>query len=255
MGSTPPGETRAEIARRRLAELAAAFDAAPPADDETGPESGQFDTTERAQFFESARRVTVTHLRAVGTGAAVLLLIAAWWLLQSRPEEAPLSDASSAQALKSSTTEVTEEPAEVVIDVAGKVRRPGIVVLPIGSRVHDAIEAAGGTKGKVDLSDLNLARVLTDGEQIRVGITEPAAQATASPIGSVPSQNAGGGLININTASSAELETLPGVGPVTAGAIIDWRTRNGAFRTVDDLIDVRGIGEATLERLRDLVQV
>ena len=141
-----------------------------------------------------------------------------------------------------------EAPAELVVDVAGKVRRPGIAVLPAGSRVVDALEAAGGARHGVDLTSLNLARPVVDGEQILVGVRPsrgwPAAWARRRP---------GSSMVNLNTADQAALETLPGVGPVTAESIIAWRTDNGGFTSVDELLEVDGIGEATLEDLAPLV--
>ena len=129
--------------------------------------------------------------------------------------------------------------------MTGKVRRPGIVVLDTGARVVDALEAAGGERKGVDLSTLNLARVLVDGEQIVVGATQAAVPA-------VPSGSAVPGapttLVNLNTASQAELETLPDVGPVTALAILAWRDEHGGFTSVDELLEVDGIGETTLEQ-------
>ncbi len=143
--------------------------------------------------------------------------------------------------------------AEVVVDVAGKVRRPGIVRLPAGARVVDAVKAAGGPRRGVDLSGLNLARVLVDGEQVVVGVPAPAgvAASAASAAGSGPP----GALVNINTATQDQLETLPGIGPVTAQAILQWRTDNGAFSAVDELLEVSGIGEATLADLAPFVTV
>ena len=142
---------------------------------------------------------------------------------------------------------------EVVVDVAGKVREPGIVQLPAGSRVVDAVEAAGGARRGVDLSGLNLARVLVDGEQVVVGIPAPAGVAASAA--SAPGTGPPGALVNINTATQTELETLPGIGPVTAQAILQWRTDNGAFSAVDELMEVSGIGEATLADLAPFVTV
>lgn len=142
---------------------------------------------------------------------------------------------------------------EVVVDVAGKVRRPGIVVLPTGSRVADALDAVGGARRGVDLSSVNLARVLVDGEQILVG-QAPVAGAAPS-MATNPAPGDGSTLVNINTATIEELETLPGIGPVTAQSIIDWRTANGGFASVDQLLDVDGIGEKTLADLAPLVTI
>lgn len=142
-------------------------------------------------------------------------------------------------------------PAQVVVDVAGKVRTPGIVRLPAGSRVVDAVAAAGGARRGVNLSGLNLARILVDGEQVVVGIAAPAgvAASAASAAGVGPPA----ALVNINVATQAELETLPGIGPVTAQAILQWRTDHGAFTAVDELMEVSGIGAATLADLAPYV--
>jgi competence protein ComEA len=133
----------------------------------------------------------------------------------------------------------------VVVDVAGKVRRPGIVRLPLGSRVVDALEAAGGARRGADLTGLNLARVLSDGEQVLVGVPAAAGPPVAAPGATV----AGGVLVNLNTATQPELETLPGVGPVTATSILEWRAEHGAFSSVDELLEVSGIGDATLAEI------
>lgn len=136
----------------------------------------------------------------------------------------------------------------LVVDVAGKVRHPGVIQLPIGSRVIDALRKVGGARPSVDLTTLNLARPLTDGEQILVG--RPAA-ATGGVAGaaSAASPTVPGALINLNSATQEQLETLPGVGPVTAQKILDWRSAHGRFSSVDELMEVSGIGEKTLARL------
>jgi competence protein ComEA len=133
----------------------------------------------------------------------------------------------------------------VVVDVAGKVRRPGVATLPAGSRVVDAIRQAGGARPGVDLTSLNLARVLVDGEQILVGVAAaPGVAASASSAaGASP---ADGALVNLNTATLEQLDGLPGVGPVTAQKILDWRTAHGSFTSIDELLEVDGIGEKTL---------
>jgi competence protein ComEA len=135
----------------------------------------------------------------------------------------------------------------VTVDVAGKVRRPGVTTLPAGSRVVDAIDKAGGARRQVDLTGLNLARVLVDGEQVLVGrgVTPGGLAGTASS--AAPATD--GALVNLNTATSEQLDTLPGVGPVTAQKILDWRTAHGAFASVDELLEVDGIGEKTLADL------
>jgi competence protein ComEA len=150
---------------------------------------------------------------------------------------------------------------EVVVHVVGAVAAPGVQRLPTGSRVIDAVEAAGGAAPDADLSRVNLAAVLADGQQVvvlRPGEAPPIA-AEADPSGPGASDGASSGgdgaLVDINRASAAELEELPGVGPATAEAIIAHRDQNGPFASVDDLLDVRGIGEAKLEQLRDRATV
>ena len=201
---------------------------------------------------------------ALGTGqlavlavvVALALATTAWWALRDggRVDSlAPVSGPGPAAPASGLSVAPSGSPAaEVVVDVTGKVRRPGIVVLEPGARVVDALDAAGGARRGADLAGLNLARLLVDGEQIVVGVPSPpgpAASAAGSP-GPDP-----GALVNLNTASIAELDELPGVGPVTAQAIVDWRTGNGGFRSVDQLLDVDGIGEKTLADLAPLVTV
>jgi competence protein ComEA len=141
---------------------------------------------------------------------------------------------------------------ELVVDVAGKVRRPGIAVLEPGDRVIDAIRAAGGARRRADLSGLNLARLLVDGEQVVVGIPPPPGIA-ASAAGDPAAQ--AGALVNINTATATQLEELPGVGPVTAESIIAFRSEHGAFTDVEELLDVSGIGDATLAEIAPHVTI
>jgi competence protein ComEA len=160
----------------------------------------------------------------------------------------PLAVAASARATTGAVPAAPgSSPAVVVVDVAGKVRHPGVTTLPAGSRVVDAIRRAGGARRGVDLSGLNLARVLVDGEQILVG-TSPAPGVAASAASTAAAGTAGP-LVNLNTATMEGLETLPGVGPVTAQKILDWRTAHGAFTSVDELLEVDGIGEKTLAQL------
>lgn len=197
--------------------------------------------------------------------AALGLAVACWWVLRGQAEPVQLE----ATAVGGLTTPVASSAghdhgeegaaargaaAEVVVDVAGRVRRPGIVVLDAGARVVDAIEEAGGARRGVDLTGLNLARVLVDGEQVLVGVPpEQGAAQPAAPGG--PGAAAGGGLVNLNTATSEQLQELPGVGPVTAEAILSFRTDHGPFTSVEELLDVRGIGEATLAEIAPHVTV
>lgn len=199
------------------------------------------------------------HLAVVCCVAAVAVGLAAWWAVRDQAEVVPVAPPvevaaspaplapvdATAGAATGGASGVAGPTEELVVDVAGKVRRPGIAVLPPGSRVVDALEAAGGARRGVDLTSLNLARPVVDGEQILVGV-----EAAAGVAGSLGSAAPGGEtLVNLNTADQAALDTLPGVGPVTAEAILSWRDANGGFTSVDELLEVDGIGEATLADL------
>jgi len=136
----------------------------------------------------------------------------------------------------------------LVVSVIGQVRQPGLVSVTSGARVADAIAAAGGALPEADLSSINLARLVVDGEQIAVGIP-----GSALPGGGDPAES--GGLVNLNTATQAELEELPGIGPVLAQRIVDFRVDNGGFTAVEQLREVSGIGPTVYEDIVDLVTV
>jgi competence protein ComEA len=197
-------------------------------------------------------RLGTAHLGVLALTIASGLAVTAWWVLHTDdtgslvPAVSPV--ATTAKPLV--PPKVTATPAGVVVvDVAGKVRRPGIATLPAGSRVVDALNAAGGVLRGVNGASINRARLLVDGEQIVVGADPPPGVA-ASATGSSPGGTA---LVNLNTADQATLEGLPGVGPVTAQSIIAWREENGGFRAVDELLEVSGIGDATLAKLAPYV--
>ncbi|WP_308315866.1 ComEA family DNA-binding protein [Streptomyces sp. CC228A] len=145
-------------------------------------------------------------------------------------------------------------PPVVVVDVSGKVLRPGVLRLPLGSRVVDALRAAGGVRPGADVTALNRARVLVDGEHVVVGVPGVVPAPAAAAL-SVPAAGpAATGPVSLSTATAEQLDTLPGVGPVLARQIIDHRTRNGGFRSVEELRDVRGIGARRFADLRPLVR-
>jgi competence protein ComEA len=285
----------AAAARRRLAAIAAEFDRGPvsargstptsPPSLRTsldlptpGSEGGRHRREDRASAW-GRRRLTAHHLTIIVLAIAGLVTIAAWWALRSVPHDDPVPLAASRSAptptvpLSASATSGSGSPSALtptggapvsesaqttglVVDVAGKVRRPGIVELPTGSRVIDALAAAGGARPGVDTAGLNLARPLVDGEQIVVGLDMPPGP-PGSPVG-VPPPSATSAVpasLDINTADQSQLETLPGIGPVTAQSILAWRTENGLFSSVDQLLDVSGIGEATLADIEPYVHV
>jgi competence protein ComEA len=226
-------------------------------------------------------RLTPAHLAVVAVVVALGVGIAAWLAVRSQadpvpvaplaPVAEPLADVpavdgspaaagsgavttgSSAEGSATSGGAAGSTTEDLTVDVAGKVRSPGIAVLPPGSRVVDALEAAGGARRGVDLTSLNLARPLVDGEQILVGVTAPAG--VPATVGDPGSATTAGALVNLNTADPPTLETLPGVGPVTAGAIISWRDQHGGFSAVEELLEVDGIGDATLAQIAPHVTI
>jgi competence protein ComEA len=208
----------------------------------------------------SGLRLRVVPSRRAVAGVALAVLLSAaftgWRVLAGRARADPVPALASAAPLAASSAGAAASPSRgpsgqvVVVDVVGRVRRPGLVRLPAGSRVDDAVRAAGGAVPGTDLSGLNLARVLVDGEQIAVGIT-----VRAPPGGPSGSGGASRGLINLNTATAEQLDSLPGIGPVLAQRILDWRTEHGRFVSVDQLRQVSGVGEAKFADIRGLVTV
>lgn len=204
------------------------------------------------------------HLAVVAVLVAIGLAVTCWWVVRGDAEPAGGGPSLALDAPGPASPAALETPApassagavaagSVTVDVAGKVRRPGIAVLDAGSRVVDAIEAAGGARRGVDLSTLNLARVLVDGEQVVVGAAAgPPPVAAGVPGATAP---AAGALVDLNTATVAELELLPEVGPVTAQSIVTWRDEHGGFTAVEELLEVDGIGDKTLATIAPHVTV
>ena len=209
--------------------------------------------------LEHLADATGTTPARIAVGGALLAAAAAVGVWATRPPgdpvEVSLPYASSTTA--PAATVSTDEPAVVVVHVAGAVARPGVYALAAGARVVDAVSAAGGLAEGADDRRLNLAAPVADGQRVyvpREGEELPPDAAAASA-GGDPGAAAGSALIDLNTADEGALDALPGVGPATAAAIVEHRQRIGRFTSVDQLLDVRGIGEAKLEALRDLVTV
>jgi competence protein ComEA len=204
-------------------------------------------------------RLGARSLWAAGLTAALLL---AGWTWLDRPRVEPVTEVASGTAAPSSVPsapsappvgEVADTSTTVVVSVVGLVSRPGLVTLQSGSRVADAVAAAGGLLPGTDPASVNLAAVVTDGQQITVGV--PGTSGGAVGGDPAPGSPGSGGRVNLNTATATELDALPGVGPVLARRIVDHRSAHGPFRSVDELDDVPGIGPAIAAELTELVTV
>lgn len=186
---------------------------------------------------------------ATTVAVAVTVVVVGWWML--KPAAPDVESALGTLPVDSSVAPIvaTQPPSEFVVHVAGSVAVPGVVRVVAGARVIDAIDAAGGPLPRAALDTVNLAAAVVDGERVYV----PA-------VGEVVNPPIGGAVesifpIDLNRADEAALDRLPGVGPATAAAIVDYRTSIGSFVSVDDLLNVPGIGPAKVSALRDLVTV
>ncbi len=229
----------------------------------------------RGGVFDPGRR----GLAVLAVAALLAALGGAWYFTAARPAAgAPPADPAPASApgpqspqgsgaaltgwpTAASSASASSEP--IVVDVVGKVTAPGVVELPPGARVRDAIAAAGGALPGTDLTALDLASKLADGQQLFVGMPPPSGAAAQAAGGVVGGEPAGGGdsggassaIVNLNTATLAQLETLPGVGPVLAQHILDWRSQHGRFAAVSQLQQVSGIGASKYSALSGRVRV
>ena len=213
----------------------------------------------------------------VGAVALPVAAVVVWWLVQlpTPPIENLIPTATTSPSISSELPSDLllndSEPLRIAVHVVGAVQQPGVYHLAAGSRGDDAVRSAGGATSQADLKRVNLAAVLVDGQQLwipRIGERIPqntlpntlpimspnAVSGAGAPPNAVPSTGVPA-LVDINQATVADLDRLPGIGPSTARAIVDHRTRNGPFASVDDLLAVRGIGPAKLAELRALVRV
>ena len=245
VGGDPPAP-----AVRDPAEAADEDEGAPPPDQH--PAAGRHPAAGPAGRVDPGR----PGARALWVAPAVAvlpLLAVTWW---DRPSVAPVPAAPASPTgtapgtSAAASAEPTSSPAAVVVSVVGRVARPGLVTLPAGARVADAVEAAGGLLPGADQATVNLAAPLADGQQVAVGV--PGATVPTDP-GAGPS--GAGGPVDLNSAGAAELEGLPGIGPVLAQRIVEQREQHGPFTAVDDLQDVPGIGPAVFDGLADAVTV
>lgn len=209
------------------------------------------------------RRFAYAHVKALSVLGLGGVIVATWAVMGAHPIPVAADPIPTAPII-TPAPEVSVAPVWWHIHVIGAVAAPGVVPVEAGSRVMDAITAAGGLSQDADPADLNLAAVLTDGAQIVIGTqSEPKGEVRvggggSSVVGGSSGSGAGGSeatLLNLNTATSAQLDTLPGVGPVTAAAILAWRERNGSFTSVAQLQEVDGIGPKTFAQIEPYVRV
>jgi competence protein ComEA len=187
--------------------------------------------------------ITNEQKRGLAVLFALSIGIAGFYFLNSRPQSQPPIVSEMPPCISQT------EPAKLIINVAGKVANPGVYQLPSGSRVIDAIEAAGNQLKGVDISDINLARILIDGEQILVGASKHSSgKAVAKKV--TPDNP-----LDINRATLSQLDTLPGIGPVTAQRIIDYRIKVGRINALDELKKISGLGGLKFEEIKPLLRV
>ncbi len=191
---------------------------------------------------------------ALGVLCVAIVAGAAFAYARSLPKAVPESVATP---LPAASGELTPggPGGSIVVHIAGAVSKPGVYELPAGSRVIDGLTAAGGATAHADVSAINLARELADGERVYIPRKGEVPAAEAGAAGAAPAGGAQAGKVNINTASVSELEELPGIGEVIAQRIVDYRTQHGPFKTVRDLLKVEGIGEKKFESIKDHVTV
>jgi competence protein ComEA len=190
----------------------------------------------------------ISRRRALAyVGGLLLVLALSGRLVLAGAQEQPAPPPARAALSAAPTAART-----VVVHVVGAVRRPGLYELAEGSRIDDAIKEAGGPKPKAALELVNLAAPIADGQQILVPARE---DVTAAPLGPDPAQSLPSAKVHLNTATLEQLDALPGVGPVTAQKILDYRTEHGSFQSVEELDAVSGIGPARLEQLKPLVEL
>jgi competence protein ComEA len=201
------------------------------------------------------QRFSRMHLSVIGVLLILGLITAGWLLLRARPvaiaspgEVVRISTPSHSAPTASPTT--TERATRLVVHVLGEVRHPGLVKLPESSRVQDAIEAAGGLTGRADPGELNLAQPLADGQQVVIGTkSDPAGEVRDGGESGAGSGSSATATLDLNRANQAQLEELPGVGPVTAQAILTWRQQHGRFNRLEELQEVDGIGPKTYAQI------
>ncbi|MCG7596220.1 ComEA family DNA-binding protein [Mycobacterium sp. PSTR-4-N] len=276
-------ELPAERLRRRLgSDVAADITADPAEPDDDGADSVLSrwlpeQSTDRGPAWLSRVRADPGRAGVVALGVVgvIAVLVTVISLMRDQPPAVVSARLPPVEMAASGAPAplTSAAPGPAVVSVVGLVHRPGLVTLEPGARIADALEAAGGALDGADVLGLNLARKVADGEQIVVGIgavpgqptemgssvvsdaSAPPGSPTTSSAGAPPAAGAAQTPVDLNTATAEQLDALPGVGPVTAAAIVAWRDAHGRFGSVDQLGDVDGIGPARLDKLRPLVAV
>lgn len=264
----------AEVVRARLAAL---FQPAVLADErEAGPPGeppGSSEGTAAGHLRPDAakgprRRLTSRHLAVVAALTLIAVVVSVGWMLRAKAvpiavaaglsTATPAESVTGASAAASPTPTPSREAATILVHVIGAVASPGLVKLPQGARVADAIAAAGGLRGDADPAELNLASLVSDGSQVVIGTTSAPRgelrEGSTAAVG-VGTVAAAGAVVDLNTATLAQLDTIPGVGPVMAQAILDYRTKRGRFTKVEELQEVDGIGAKTYAQIAPHVRV
>lgn len=237
----------------------------PGMEDAEGEESLE-DGETQVSVSSRVRQFTTHHVKVLSSLALAAVILATWMVMRAQavPLEEPVAEETQALSWSPPEPTVTPEPTWM-IHVVGAVVSPGVVTVPEGGRVIDAVEAAGGFSDDADPGDLNLAAMLADGCQVVIGTSaDPKGEVRIGLTGNhdadiaVESSSSAGSssvTINLNRASETELQTLPGVGPVTAKAILAWRDKNGSFNSVSQLQEVSGIGPKTFAQIEPYVSV
>ena len=190
-------------------------------------------------------------LLAIAATAAVCI----FWQLSSNGQSEVLSSLETSETIyaesDASDNTASALPRDIAVYISGEVNAPGVVSLPDGSRIADAVKACGGFTASADKASVNLAQKAEDGMQINVAAVNFSAPNTAASSSAAASAKSSGSMVNLNTAAKEELDTLPGIGPAMADRIIEYREQNGNFKAIEDVKNVKGIGEAKFAKMKD----
>jgi competence protein ComEA len=225
-----------------------------------GAEDGGGRTTETLDELPKPG-FTRMHVGVIGVLLVLGLLAAGWLLLRARPVAVAspgevVTMSTPLQTAPTASPSTSESTTRLVVHVLGAVRDPGLVTLPENSRVQDAIDAAGGLTGRADPGELNLAQLVADGQQLVIGTTDdPAGEVRDGREAGAGTGKSATATLDLNRANQAQLEELPGIGPVIAQAILTWRQQHGRFSRVEELQEVDGIGPKTYAQIAPHVRV